>query len=193
MPGPWACSFFWKDFSDGFFGTDQRFTPITERFKGHLRLSPTFSPPDTAGGHCISALVHVQGESADPVAVLSGWGESLVTAPEREYLKIHVHAPDPSAVREKISTLGNIMEWVDEDMAHGAVSGAPPETGAIHLMTDAAGSITRADARDLGVTLLDSYILMEGQAFPETHLSPPELYRAHVRGCPGIHGPGFGF
>lgn len=169
-------------FLEGFFGrlfdTDQRFTPITERFKGYLRLSSDFSPPDAAGDHCISALIHVEAEGADPAAALSGWGESLVTAPEREYLKIHLHAPDPSAVREKISTLGNIMEWADEDIAHGAVSGAFRESGAVHLMTDAAGSITRADAKDLGITLLDSYILMEEQALPETHLSPSELYRA---------------
>lgn len=173
-------------FLEGFFGrlfdTDQRFTPITERFKGHLRLSSAFLPPDAAGGHCISTLVRVEGARADPAAVLSGWGESLVTAPEREYLKIHVHAPDPSAVREKISTLGKIMEWVEEEMALGTVPGASPETGGVHLMTDAAGSITRTDAKDLGVTLLDSYILMEGQAFPETHLSPPELYQAMADG-----------
>ena len=43
-------------------------------------------------------------------------------------------------------------------------------------MTDAAGSVTLADARRWDMTLLSSYITLEGLSLPETLLSPENLY-----------------
>jgi DegV family protein with EDD domain len=172
-------------FLEGFFGrlfeADRPFAPITERFKGQLRVSPAFS--SRAVGHCISALVETADGGADPAGVLAGCGESLVTSRERACLKIHVHAPDPAAVRKKIGALGRIVDWTEEEMAHGVLAGASPGAAAMHLMTDGAGSITRADAAELGITLLDSYILMGEEALPETRISPPALYRAMAGGA----------
>jgi hypothetical protein len=45
-------------------------------------------------------------------------------------------------------------------------------------MTDAAGSMTRKTAAALGVTLLDSYITVGEQSFPETRFAAEELYAA---------------
>jgi uncharacterized protein len=46
----------------------------------------------------------------------------------------------------------------------------------MHIITDAAGSVTREDARELGLTLLDSYIIAGDKSLPETIFSPEELY-----------------
>ena len=49
-------------------------------------------------------------------------------------------------------------------------------------MTDAAGSVTREDARELGITLLDSYIVAGEKSLPETIFSPKELYDTMLKG-----------
>jgi DegV family protein with EDD domain len=49
-------------------------------------------------------------------------------------------------------------------------------------MTDAAGSLTRSDAKINGITLLHSYITMGEKCLPETHLHPDELYAAMRQG-----------
>ena len=48
-------------------------------------------------------------------------------------------------------------------------------------MTDAAGSITREDSRNMGITLLDSYITAGDRSLPETLFLPSELYK-YMRG-----------
>jgi DegV family protein with EDD domain len=49
-------------------------------------------------------------------------------------------------------------------------------------MTDAAGSLTRDRARELGVTLLDSYLTVGGRCLPETLFTPEELFAAMRQG-----------
>ena len=49
-------------------------------------------------------------------------------------------------------------------------------------MTDAAGSLTRSEARRLGVTLLDSYLIAGGRRVPETLWDARDLYRAMAAG-----------
>jgi DegV family protein with EDD domain len=63
---------------------------------------------------------------------------------------------------------------------------APPETDAepeaagakVHVVTDAAGSMTRQEARRLNMTLLDSYIIVDDRSCPETLMAPEALYGA---------------
>jgi DegV family protein with EDD domain len=54
---------------------------------------------------------------------------------------------------------------------------------AIHIMTDGAGSITRQQAAELGITLLDSYINIDNTSLPETFLDPPALFRSMKAGA----------
>ena len=54
--------------------------------------------------------------------------------------------------------------------------------GAVHIMTDAAGSVTRDDSRELDLTLLDSYIVAGEKSLPETLFPPEELYQTMRRG-----------
>jgi len=50
-------------------------------------------------------------------------------------------------------------------------------------MTDAAGSIGPEDAGSLGVTVLDSYLVVGDQAWPETLVAPETLYGAMAAGA----------
>jgi uncharacterized protein len=50
------------------------------------------------------------------------------------------------------------------------------EDDRVHIVTDAAGSITRQTADRLGLTLMDSYIITADRACPETAVAPAALY-----------------
>jgi len=52
----------------------------------------------------------------------------------------------------------------------------PVKPAAVHIVSDAAGSITRQDAARWGMTLLDSYIVVGDRSLPETLFSPAEFY-----------------
>ncbi len=70
---------------------------------------------------------------------------------------------------------GKIISWAEDDLAaQTAVFSQPAAASAVHIMTDAAGSITREDAAALGLTLLDSYITMGDTSLPETCCSPAD-------------------
>jgi DegV family protein with EDD domain len=76
-----------------------------------------------------------------------------------------------------------VIHWTDDDLGSQIRDFTrQPRRGAIHIMTDAAGSVTRQDSRELGLTLLDSYIISGEKSLPETHFSPATLYRTMRRG-----------
>jgi DegV family protein with EDD domain len=52
----------------------------------------------------------------------------------------------------------------------------------LHIMTDAAGSVTRSDAKKYGLTLLNSYLTVGDKCMPETYFHPDELYSAMRQG-----------
>jgi DegV family protein with EDD domain len=54
---------------------------------------------------------------------------------------------------------------------------------AIHIMTDAAGSITRDMAQNLEITLLNSYIAVGSRSLPETYVDPSQLFKAMRAGA----------
>jgi hypothetical protein len=56
--------------------------------------------------------------------------------------------------------------------------GRPEKHPALHVMTDAAGAMTRETARDLGITLLNSYVTIGERCLPESYLSPSHLFEA---------------
>ena len=70
-----------------------------------------------------------------------------------------------------------MVDWSEEKIAR--VRSTTDQTAQpVHIMTDAAGSVTREDARVLGMTLLDSYLVVGDQSYPETLFSPDALYAA---------------
>jgi DegV family protein with EDD domain len=109
---------------------------------------------------------------------MAGLGESVVVLPEGSRMKIHIHTTDPLQLRTQLGGLGEVVGWSDEPLAADAeTSGPRPEAaGCLHIMTDAAGSLPRALARQHHITLLDSYIVHGETALPESLCEPGIIY-----------------
>jgi uncharacterized protein len=174
-------------FFEGFFytllGMNGAFRPITVLFKDHLRISDSFRDVPEAG-YCIDAVLDAENASDETLRRLSAIGDSVVLTREAGYLKIHLHTDNREGVREKLTSVGPILRWTDDDLQQQTADFAgEKKRQAVHIMTDAAGSVTREDARRLGMTLLDSYITTPEDCLPETHLRPADLYAAMRRGA----------
>ena len=137
----------------------------------------------TASGFCVDAVVRAEGVSDETLRALDQAGDSVVSVRQGEYVKVHLHAADRDALRGRLEALGTVVRWSADDLGEQSAEFARPVADrAIHVMTDAAGSMSRDVARSLGVTLLDSYVSLGETAVPETHLEPGELYAALRRG-----------
>jgi DegV family protein with EDD domain len=173
-------------FLDGFFsvlaGEGDGFRPVTEIFKGYLKVSPAFSEEGETGC-CVDTVLRVEGEAGDAIRGLSAVGESVVILRDGDYLKVHLHARDGQKARSDLAAFGQVVRWCSDDLGAQVRSFSERPVGqGVHVMTDAAGSISRVIAAELGVTLLESYITVGEKSLPETHFAPEELYEAMRRG-----------
>ena len=167
-------------FMEGFFsrlaGRPDVFRPITEIFNKKLRLPSDFVA-DHPKGYCVDAVIHVGTDHDSRLENLSRYGDSIVALQENERLKIHIHTEQRDAVRKQLTDLGRLVQWSEEDMGAQVENRPSSDTlQAVHIVTDAAGSVTREDAARLGMTLLDSYIVVGDKSLPETLFPPEELY-----------------
>ncbi len=169
---------------EGFFnclcGSGNELRPVTQRFKERLTIADAFQPAE-AQGHCINAVV--QTADADSVRELLSTGDSVIESEDDEELKLHLHADDRNAMRRRLESRGRILSWSDEDLEQQVRSfqTATPRTS-LHIMTDAAGSLTVEDAAQRGFTLLNSYIITSNEMRPETLVNAPELYHYMKQG-----------
>ena len=156
--------------------------PVTDRFKDKLRISGSFQE-GTDVSHCVDMIIHSNENDEITVKQLSQYGESVVATSDEGYLKIHVHTRDKDELKKKVDSLCHIVSWPDEDNKDQIENLIPTKSPKhIHIMTDAAGSITRQDAQRLGITLLDSYILTRDNFMPETFVNRSDLYESMRRG-----------
>ncbi len=159
---------------------------LFDLFAGRLAISSTFRPEFT-DCHCVDAVIHLARQPAaagtrdeqqanvrDRLAEL---GESVVVVRHQSSLKIHIHTSDPDLLRGRLGTFGEIVQWSDGAIDQG--DGQPycsPEKPPLHIVTDAAGSMTRAMARRHGITLLDSYIIVGDDSRPESLYTAEDIY-----------------
>jgi hypothetical protein len=167
-------------FMEGFFGSlagqAHGFRPVTEIFKQGLKLPADFTP-DRHGGYCIDTVVQMGKGFESALEELAACGESVVIRREDDHVKIHLHTERREDVRRRLEGLGRVVRWSEQDMAQQAGQRTDPvQPSAIHVVTDAAGSITRQEAGRLGMTLLDSYIIVGDTSLPESFFPPAELY-----------------
>ena len=82
-----------------------------------------------------------------------------------------------------MSALGSVVNWEDDNLSAQIKEfmNAPTDSK-LHIMTDAAGSLTRDDAKKYGFTLLNSYLNVGEKSLPETYFHPDELYSAMSAG-----------
>ena len=165
-------------FFEGFFrqlaGQATLSSPLTEIFSGRLVISNDFQAGPT-DCFCVNALIHTSDKQASAGVALAQLGQSVVVLPAESGFKVHIHTADRQRLRAQLSALGEIVDWSDEAMDAGSIPG-PGKRQAIHIMTDGAGSVTREMAQRHGITLLDSYILAQGQSRPESLHAPGEIY-----------------
>jgi DegV family protein with EDD domain len=173
-------------FFEGFFarasGTVDRIVPPTEAFHGRLKIADHFSAGPTPR-YCVDTTIRTADTGSDQQQALAGIGESLVVLPGEGEIKIHLHTDRRREVRRRLESIGKVVRWSDEIIeAEADRTVARPGAGSVHVMTDAAGSVTREEAKRLGMTLLDSYIVFEEKTVPETLVAPARLYEAMRNG-----------
>ncbi|MBN2494454.1 MAG: DegV family EDD domain-containing protein [Deltaproteobacteria bacterium] len=173
---------FWEAFLMTLQGRSGALRPIAGRFGDALVLREGYSRCDR--GFCVDAVIERAGGPV-PSRLREDYN-SVVTISEGDLLKVHLHTEDTARAREALEGLGSLLRWTAEDLGEQTARFARPGPSRpkLHVMTDAAGSFTRQDARQLGVTLLHSYVTIGSRSVPETFLEPDELYAAMGRGEP---------
>ncbi len=166
-------------FFDGFFsrlaGIDYSFSPSRVCFKDKLRITSSFCP-EISAGFCIDAVVEST-KSQQPS--LKTDVDNFVVMRSGQYTKMHFHGIDREKIKAQLAACGEIISWAEDDLSAQTTAFSMPAADAeIHIMTDAAGSITREDAAAYGITLLDSYITMGDTSLPETCFMSGDIYKA---------------
>ena len=133
-------------------------------------------------GVCIDAVVRLPAGAA-PLAHLARLGTDVVVVRAGQLWKVHLHADDAGAAHSALTRMGEIVAWSWDDFQEQAL--ASPwiaGEGEVHVVTDGAASLSRRQAEQLGVTVLDSQIDLGDRSLPETQLDPDDLYRLMRRG-----------
>lgn len=174
-------------FLEGFFlslaGETAGFRSIEAVFEPVTEVAAGFSEAQQEG-YCVDTVIQPAGDPEETIGRLAEFGESVVVIPHQDYLKVHLHAADARLARHRIESLGRVVRWADDDLGlQTADFSRSYRQGGIHIVTDAAGSLTREDARELDITLLDSYLTVGDTSLPETLFAPDELYRAMRAGA----------
>jgi uncharacterized protein len=168
-------------FFEGFFyalaGIPDNCRPVTEKFKNRLRILPSFQE-NTESGYCVDFVLKAPHYSLDELKIITSAQEEVIIIPEGDFYKIHLHTQDKEDIRSQITGLGNLVKWEDDNLASQIKEFKHSNTGPLHIMTDAAGSLTNQDARRYGFTLLNSYLTIGDKCLPETYFQPAELYNA---------------
>jgi DegV family protein with EDD domain len=155
--------------------------PVTEIFRGKLNIAAGWAPESNEADYCVSAMIRTEESTPEARHRLAACGQSLVITEKDDVLKIHLHTGDRQALKSSLADIGRLIDWTEEK-----IDTAPLKTSrtgaAIHIMTDAAGSISVEDARSLGITLLNSYLVVGEQVCPETLFAPEHLYAAMRNG-----------
>jgi DegV family protein with EDD domain len=154
------------------------FRVVTDTFRERLHVSPSYTE-NLQTGYCVDTVLQSDADTKETAQMLATLGNSVVITRKDAYLKIHFHSQNREDARRKLDNLGRIIDWAEDDLYQQTTEfGSANREPVIHIMTDAAGSVTRQEAKSLGISLLDSYITVGGHCLPETYFSPEELYSA---------------
>ena len=156
---------------------------FTDNLKDSFNISGTWQDRKYQG-YCLDVLLKIEREEQEVVKHIMDVGESVVAMPNGECLKVHLHATDRERARQDLTAIGAILSWAEDDLAEQTFRFSEPRKNqTLHIMTDAAGSITRDLAQRLGITLLNSYIAVGNRFLPETYVDPSQLFAAMKAGA----------
>ena len=174
-------------FFDGFFQNfiekKSGISPVMDLFAGKLHIKSSFQP-QTTGEYCVEAVLATDGLQSGIAGKLSSLGDSAVIMEGNSGVKLHLHTRNPELLRKELSSMGEVVSWSDEvmDPMTRVAENESFRKNSIRIMSDAAGSIPLALARNHGIILLDSYILAADQAKPESLFSSEKLYSLMKQG-----------
>jgi hypothetical protein len=176
---------FFHGFLHCLIGPPEAVCPIPSLFANRIQVNPNMDR-EAESGYCVDTVLEDAGRlERNQTDLQKGLGESVVLMRSGPNLKIHLHTTDRKQARQELEKFGNVLRWSEDNLAEQmAAFEAVPEQKAIHIMTDAAGSLTRTQAGMLGITLLDSYILIGNKSYPESCIAPEFLYSAMRKGEP---------
>jgi hypothetical protein len=167
-------------FFEGFFyalaGVPDNQRPVTEIFKNSLRISSSFRE-EMDNGYCVDFVVEAKNYSPEKLAEITKGQDNAVIIPEGNVYKIHLHTENAEKVKGQVAGLGSMLHWEEDNLGAQIKEFMNASAGQkLNIMTDAAGSVTRADAKKYGITLLNSYLTVGDKCMPETYYQPEELY-----------------
>ncbi|MCX5913665.1 MAG: DegV family EDD domain-containing protein [Deltaproteobacteria bacterium] len=155
---------------------------FADDLKNTLNLSTPWQDREYQG-YCLDVVIKAEREGQEGIKKILNVGESVIATPGDGFFKVHLHAPDRERVRRDLAAMGAILSWAEDDLAEQTVQFSKlRKNPTIHIMTDAAGSITRDLAWSLGITLLNSYITIGTHSLPETYVDPSQLFAAMKAG-----------
>jgi DegV family protein with EDD domain len=164
-------------------GRPVRSSLFTDDLRDSFNVSGTWQDRKYQG-YCFDVLLKVEQEEQEVIKHVMDVGESVVAMPNGEVLKVHLHASDRERVRQDLTAIGAILSWAEDDLAEQTIRFSEfRKNQTIHIMTDAAGSITRDLAQSLEITLLNSYIAVGNRFLPETYVDPSQLFAAMKAGA----------
>lgn len=167
-------------FFEGFFcalaGIADHQRPVTEIFKDSLRISASFRE-EMENGYCVDFVVEAKNYSPEQLAEITKGQDNAVIIPEGNIYKIHLHTENAEKIKGQVKQLGSMLHWEEDNLSYQIKEFMNAQAGqSMNVMTDAAGSVTRADAKKYGITLLNSYLTVGDKCMPETYYQPEELY-----------------
>ena len=177
IPVPWPCIFFLTAFSGTSPSRKVKPDSILDLFAGKLAINSSFRPIIT-DCYCVDVVIQMADKHDAVKDSIARLGESVVVVEDEAMLKVHLHTPEPDQLRGRLGSFGDVVHWSAEiiDQGTGQQYAEPAEKPALHIVTDAAGSITREMAGQYGITLLDSYIIAGDNSRPESLYNPEQLY-----------------
>lgn len=179
--GALAMYIFFDGFCQSLAGRERIEVDVRGPFAGRLEIDPGFFLPAAESGEqfCVDAVLATNTPPAGMSEALSELGDSVVLLDDAAGVKIHVHTTEPRQLRHRLTGFGEVIGWSDEPIRASAGAGQSiARIGqTIRVVSDAAGSLPRELAEKHGITLLDSYLVYDGQSRPESLCDPEEIYR----------------
>jgi len=155
-------------------------TDIGARFRGRLAIQRSRAAARAPEhGACVDAMVEVPSAEPGVLEAIRGLGDSAVLVQAGNLLKIHLHAEDPERLRRALAAHGRLLRFEVSSLgAPGVAAPAAAFAGRARLVTDAAGSLSRAAAAALDVELLESRVNLPDRSGPETVVDRAAVFAA---------------
>ncbi|MFW5936559.1 MAG: DegV family protein [Desulfosalsimonas sp.] len=169
---------FLEGFLNCFYGRADTFRPVLDIFGDSLKIRADFDQSANKG-YCVDFVVRMDENAGRPEDRIADTDDSALVYTYQDYAKVHLHTNDAAGLKQRVKDMGHIVEWSQDDLARQTADfRIPAARGPVHIATDAAGSLTREQARRLGITLLESYVTLGETCAPETCMDPETLYHA---------------